>query len=850
MKKSTYLSLLGFIMLLPLLVLGQRAGDLDRSFNYGLGENYQFNRGNGADYDVYQTVIQPDGKIIIVGTFTIYNGIIKNRIARLNTDGTIDSSFNTGNAQNYPIFAVALQSDGKILVGGSLTSFNNVPVNRITRLNNNGSLDTSFHPGTGVGGISSYLYNINIQPDGKIIIAGSFSSYNGNARNCIARLNTDGSLDTNFIIGSGLNGNVRTTAIQSDGKIIIGGEFTSFNRVSRNNIVRLNANGTLDNSFDPGTGTNDLVNSLISLPDGKIIIGGEFTTYNNLDKRYLARLNSNGILDESFNRINGPNSSITAAALQANGNILIAGEFGSSFNTSTARIAQLNPNGSFNRTLNLGIGPTGEYPIILNIALQGDGKIILVGRFTSYDRVAKHKIARLNANGSLDLSFNPAVGIGADIPEIYSKAIQPDGKIIIAGNFNSYNGIARNRIARLNPDGGLDTSFNPGAFLLPGFNNINAIVLQPNGKILIGGGLVLLNRTGKDIIRLNENGSLDSSFSSLLNPSSYIRSISIQNNGKIVVGGQLRMINRTASQYVARINADGSIFDSSDLSVSQAPIFSGTQYYLKSTLQLDGRIIIWGAFTSYNGVARNNIARLNTDGSIDTSFNSLGINGLIDDVILQPDGKVLIRGNISYLGGDYRNQIVRLNSNGSLDPSFVPETNSIYSVYSAALQPDGKILLGVFFNTYNPGTRDNLIRLNANGRLDGDFNYGVGPNKLIRLITLQPDGRIIIAGDFTGYNGFSTPYIARIHGLTVTSTKKSINAPKLKLYPNPTTGIVNLTTSPDAESIIIINSVGQIVYTAKAQPQMELNLSSLASGVYMVQVQSSKGLTTQRLVIQ
>jgi len=185
-----------------------------------------FNPGSGANNLVCTASIQSDGKIIIGGTFTFYNGIARNRIARLNTDGSLDTSFNPGTGADNDVWTTSIQSDGKIIIGGNFTSYNGIAINRIARLNTNGTLDTSFNPGTGA---NDYVYTTSIQSDGKLMVGGNFTSYNGIARNRIARLNTNGTLDTSFSPGTGANDIVYTTSIQSDGKIIIGGYFTSYN---------------------------------------------------------------------------------------------------------------------------------------------------------------------------------------------------------------------------------------------------------------------------------------------------------------------------------------------------------------------------------------------------------------------------------------------------------------------------------------------------------------------------------------------------------------------------------------------------------------------------------------------
>jgi uncharacterized delta-60 repeat protein len=195
-----------------------------------------FNVGTGASSWVSNIVLQPDGKIIIGGGFTTYNGTARNYIARLNADGTLDSSFNPGAGANSTVYSIALQPDGKILIGGQFTTYYDTNRNGVARLNSDGTLDSSFNPG---GGANGTVTSIALQPDGMIIIGGNFTTYNGTARNRIARLKADGTLDTIFNPGIGANFDINTTTIQPDGMIVIGGNFTSYNGVTRNYLARL-----------------------------------------------------------------------------------------------------------------------------------------------------------------------------------------------------------------------------------------------------------------------------------------------------------------------------------------------------------------------------------------------------------------------------------------------------------------------------------------------------------------------------------------------------------------------------------------------------------------------------------
>jgi len=356
-------------------------------------------------------------------------------------DGLLDASFNRfGSGGSDTVTTTLVRADGKIFIGGSFTAFNGTARNRIARLNSDGSLDTSFNPGTGA---NSWIYTTALQADGKLIIGGNFSSFNGTARRSIARLNGDGSLDTSFNPGSGPNGTVYTTTVQADGKVIIGGYFTTFNGIARNYIARLNSNGSLDTTFNPGSGVDSYVWSIAMQADGKVMIGGDFTTFNGAARRSIARLNSDGSLDTSFNPGTGANSHVRSTALQVDGKLIIGGDFNSFDGTARNRIARLNSDGSLDTGFNPGTGANSH---VWTTALQVDGRVIIGGYFTTFNGTARNYIARLDSDGSLDTTFNP--GSGAD-SYVRTIAWQPDGNVVIGGYFTSYNGTFINRIARV-----------------------------------------------------------------------------------------------------------------------------------------------------------------------------------------------------------------------------------------------------------------------------------------------------------------------------------------------------------------------------------------------------------------
>lgn len=776
MKRLIFLLKLIFICSYSL----TQPGALDLTFNpndFGTGLGF------GANNEVYATAIQTDGKILIGGNFTVYNGVTRNGIARLNTDGTLDTSFDPGTGISGSlgrVHSIAVKSNGSILIGGNFTTYNGVARSRIAQLNPDGTLDTSFDPGTGADNTVSAIV---VKSDGRILISGWFNNYNGASRNRIAGLNADGSIDNFFLPGAGAQGGYAVSAIALQGsgpggKIIIGGWFTTYEGVTKNNIARLNADGSIDNTFNSGTGTNDEIYSLAIQSDGKILVGGYFSSFNGTTRNRIARLNFNGDLDNTFNPGSGTGASSAVYSILplSNGKIIIAGSFISYGGTAQNSISRLNSNG----TLDTGFNSAGG--LINSISLQPDGQLIIGGNFTSYAGAGQGRVTRISSNGNLDVTFNPASG-GANAM-VGTIALQPDHKILLAGDFTIYDGMARRKIARANPDGSIDPSFNAGNGPYSS-GNIYAIAVQNDGKILVGGNFTgfqnIFTGVGR-IVRLNPDGTLDMTFNvggigpTGVTGSSSVGRIIVQQDGKILIGGGFDFYNGTPRTRIARLNTDGSLDTTFDPGADLIPVTlpnSTTVLGADMHLQSDGKIIIFGVFQySYNGEIKNGIIRINSDGSYDPTFDSgIGIpyvsgNQRIYSVETQVDNKILIGGNFTSYNAITANHLCRLNSDGSFDNTLNTGTginNGAGALTIVGVQTDGKIIARGAFTSYNGTTINKLARIGTDGTLDLSFDPGTGPSTTaLNTAILQPDEKILIGGGFTSYDGIGRSRIARV----------------------------------------------------------------------------------------
>lgn len=680
---------------------------------------------------------QSDGKILIGGKFLRVNGTPRNALARLNADGSLDMAFHPIIGNTSPtVYSIIVQPDGKILIGGSFGSVNGTSRLCIARLNADGSLDSTFAPlslFTSAGDIQAMA----LQPDGKIIVGGLFFySLGGSPRQYIARINTDGTLDTTFDVGQGPDSLVNALAIQADGKILAGGYITSFGSVSRNGIARLNTNGSLDASFNPGSGTNSNVETIAIQSDNKILIGGGFTSYNGTASERVARINTDGSLDASFNNGGTINDSVRKVVVLESGKILIGGKFQFVGGAQRWRFARLNADG----TLDKSFIPPLQSSSLGAVLVQMNGKIVLGGNFAL--------LTRVNADASEDTSFAPRVEWQGGISAI---AIQPDGKILIGGGFSRINGVARNNIARLNADGTLDTTFTASVN-----STVEAIVVQPNGEIILGGSFTFINNSvlRNRIVRLSADGStIDMNFVPS-GANDAVLEITLQPDGKILVGGFFFTFNGALKRHIARLNSDGS-FDAgfnagtNDLAVTAI------------TLQPDGKILVGGSFAFFNDTPRKSIARLESNGNLDSSFTAGADGGDVNKILPLPDGKILIGGSFSGVNNTTRQGVARLNPNGTLDTTLNTTFNFFSTIDDLLLQPDGKILVGGNFQGVNiTSPRLNIARLNADGSSDSSFN--VDASSRVSHLARQTDGKILIGGLFDRVNNAERLGLARL----------------------------------------------------------------------------------------
>jgi uncharacterized delta-60 repeat protein len=439
-------------------------------------------------------------------------------------------------------------------------------------------------------------------------------------------------------------------------------------------------------------------------------------------------------------------------------------------------------------------GGFGVFPSVQDMKIQEDGKILIAGSFSSYNGADRRRVARLNADGSLDETFNP--GSGADFGMfghgVDQIAIQNDGKILICGDFDSYNGISTpNHLARLNSEGSYDFSFSTPYL---GLNMVNRIAIQDDQKILISGTPSNFSY-GEKFIRLNTDGSVDSSFNVLPGWSLGVSSIFVQDDGKILVSGQFSDTLNPNTIFLLRLNNDGS---------KDNGFYGNNSGFSDYAIQLSsGKILKCG----YHESTSKKIQLLEEYGAVDNSFYS-----------------AIFSGDFSY--------------------SYI---------MSFSEMQNGKIVVVGGFTSCDSIPANGVIVLNANGTRDLNFNTGTGCDYYGFVSASQNENKILIGGGFTNYNGFVSKGIARIHytELFTQDDKKESASDNISIWPNPAIDYLNVSSGSSITDIRIYDSFGKMIELNKGNKSdfhHTIDLRQYAEGIYKVVVNGETNSKTSTLI--
>ena len=745
----------------------------------------------GLDGEVTGFITQPSGKIVLMGNFGAINSFTRRGLARVLADGTLDLSFNPGDGAGVfgslpdrRVNTICAGLDGAMFVNVGFTEpdppFAPRHLSRIARVLSDGTIDPSFAGGTdgpGTATIFGRVGSIAVYTNGKIVVGGSDIG--------IRRYNQNGTVDASFNYSAFTPGTgVAVQRYNASEKVV------ALARVEGRSVIRLLDSGAMDTSFAVVTADSDPT-SLRVAPDGKLYLGGNFSTFNGQTRYRVVRLHPDGTVDTSFSVGTTLNSlgTISLGDVNADGTITVIG-----YSSPQTHIRRLRTNGTIDPAFNVDVLTTGN---IYVVGSSSGGTTLVGGNFSVVNGVARSFAARLLSDGTIDKSF--VVGLGS--PKIRSIIAEPRGaaataeKIIVGGDFTTAAGVPANALARLRTDGSLDPTFKPpfqpgdavqalarrsdGAILAAALEVSNTAAVPPDDAS--NGAMPRTSRSAKERpdagskvknpIRncVSLDGSFDPSFNNG-NPdgvgtNGITHALALQSLGeKILVAGEFTELNEEGGFLnIGRLNADGTL-DGSFRPTANLPVRAVAVHPTNS------KTVLGGDFTQVNGVAANRIVRLRVDGSIDPDFvPGAGANGPVTALVLQSDDRTVLGGNFTTVQGSTRAGLARLQSNGTLDPAFQPGAITRTAgtpVIASIIQESesGKLIVGGLFDAIGSVARHNVARLNTDGSVDPTFDPGAGPDDIVHALALQADRKPLLGGAFTKVDVFARNAAARLFG--------------------------------------------------------------------------------------
>ncbi|MFM1998193.1 MAG: hypothetical protein RL204_140 [Bacteroidota bacterium] len=804
-----------FFFICSSLNLFSQAGQVDLSFN---AADYGYNSGISANNSITSIARTLDNKIIIGGYFTSYNSYPHNHLARIDQNGVIDLTFDIGAGFNDDVKKVKVQSDGKIVVSGVFTSYNGNSANKLVRLNADGSYDNTFNYGTGA---NSIVQDFTIQDDGKILVFGNFTSFSGQAAKRIIRLNPDGSIDTSFDTSIGADTNFITCAIElASGKVIIGGNFNSFNGMPSSGLACLNSDGSLDANFSAniGTGLNN-INDLVETSDGKIIAVGYFSNVPGIPSNWIVQFNTDGTVDSSFNTGTSFNDNCNEVVIDDQNRIIVLGTFDTYNGAPAAQICRLLSDGTLDPTFTSGTNFVGLTMPLSPIFME-DGEIMVCGGFTTYANEPEKYIVRLNTDGSLDTGFNPKTAFNSGSVRAVKQL--NDGRIVIGGQFDNYFGETVYGLIMTDANGVRDMSFNIGTGILPITGYINCIEQGANDDIIIGGTFTSVDGQAlTNFAVISTDGIVNNTINP--NPNGIVNAILVASNNDLIVGGAFTNIDGQNDGYLVRMNQFGQLVNNNSNGALNGAV--NDLAWLG-----DGSFIAVGSFTQYLSSTENKIIRINAAGNPTSDFPGTGFSGTLHAVAVQDDGSVVVGGNFGSYNGTLINNLLRFNSALQMDPTFdigvgTANSNGIGQINDIIIDSGNKIVMAGAFNLYDNQTAGYIARLNNDGSLDNTFETGSGADFDIESVIQLEDGRYLAGGFFKSFNGIGRNRIVAINSCN--STTSSISETACDSY---TLNGQEYTVSGNFEQVLM-NSTGcdSLVY---------LNLNILQSSSYSIDANS------------
>ena len=698
--------------------------------------------------------------------------ILSQSLVRLNTDGTVDDSFQAEVPFGAAV-ALAVDKDRNVY-----TAIRGEQSNTIFKLNSRGEKLWAKE----VLPNYSYVSGLLVRRDGTLLVGGSFTNVAGVNRTSVALLSPDGAVRDE--LNMQMDGPVTCAEETADGSIYLGGDFERVNGVLRPRVVKMLASGLIDHGFDPGSLVTEDVTAIAVDQIGRVVVSGHFNPGNGAPATRLMRLLPNGTLDTTFNTGTGLDGAAASVKIDDAHRIVLAGAFTRVNGTLRPRIARLLQNGSLDQSYNPG---QGLNQTATDLVIDGAGKYMVAGYFGKVGHRSAPGIARLLNHSDLQTAdftdevfrtneqyggtgihlqrFGDSAGelvahvtlVPGDDPAVSEFApfettvtFAPGETFKVASVPLADDGIVEDsetvRVRCVVPAAGMETwskievaDNEVPVILQRRFGSLDALVSEPvaavaDGKVAVGGflgwGVPTTQGDVRGVMVFSENGEMDQNFGIVAldgDQERRVRAVDWTSDGKLLVGGQFSHVRGSARRNLVRFNADGSVDTNFNPNV---PVV------MSMAVLPDGKIL---TAPGHNAP----LIRLLPSGQLDTSFQA-GVAAFIRQVKVQPDGKILVHGD--------RLPLIRLLPDGGEDPTFA---NPIFEgpfgrdvdLTDIQVANDGKIYVTGAFSEVQGVHRAGLVRLLPNGAVDPGFAPGGYFPAWNAPWLLREDGKLVIGSD-------------------------------------------------------------------------------------------------------
>lgn len=785
-----------------------------------------------SSFLVRATVADGQGRVLVGGDFDFLAGARRGNVARLLPTGAPDPTFNPGgDGANGLVDAILVLPNGQIVIGGTFTSYNGVAVGRLAQLNTDGTLDPAFNPGG--SGADYQVLALTRDAQGRLLVGGTFTTFNGQPGTGIVRLTPGGTLDAGFVPTPGWGADPRVFAVATDAadRVLVGGIFTD---TTRGNLLRLLPGGGLDPSFNPGgRGAEFTVR--------RVLVAGRGGLYNRANPSVVLRLTSSGTPDPGFT-VALTTGQAFGLALTAGGQILVAGRsLRPGPGAPLMNVLRLNPTGSVDAAF-AGAAvtrPGGSQGTLYDVAATGPTTVV-GGAFTALGGNPTIGVARLSAAGTADGSYGPVVL--DQHTEVEHLARLSTDQLLIAGFFGQQGGLTAGPLARLSANGVPDPGFQPD----PALGGVTALAVEPGtDRVVVAdhSHVHKLTASGDFNPTFNDGVGADAPGQGLLYG---IMTVLPLPGGSVLVGGDFTRYDGQVRTGLVRLTASGAV------DPAFIPPVDSSYYVASAVASATGSVLI----TSYSLFSSApQLQWIDAAGAPLPTFNS-GQPVLGATASVLPDGSFFLAGAFTFNGVPYAIGTYKFTAAGQPDPSFALDPALAGQALGFVLQPDGKLL------SHETFPLDRWRRLLPNGMLDAGFpplNFGTGySGETSRDAVFQTGGKLVVAGGFKTVNGAYHPNLVRFTGLvTGLASNHTLARLPLSAFPVPAHQTLTLRRADsDAAypaAATLLDALGRTVRewtlgAGAAEPAV--SVAGLVPGTYVVRVVSAAGVATQRVVVE